>query len=753
MKIKELLNTEVENAKLEMDPNGHIRVTFDKEELPAVNSWLKSEMDRAYEDWTPRWNDSLECIETYKTVKIDIPDSGGKSVYPAPIARIPADQRIAAVYNTVIKPDAIFSIDAYLNASYPVPAVAPQGAAGVPVAPVPVEQANAEEIAHRMEQGYKFILRERVKLPQKLLKGIRGAVIGSPYWWKVCADPEEKTTFGPKVDGATIDFNDKYEDTRQRGDIVKWYLVPYTNCMMPIDAESVDDSPWFSERDPSTPSDLAKQHASGKLFLIDAATAEAVASSTVDRLDEFTQRSESTTQSKRASEPIKVCDTWKVWFYRTVRYVDPQQPTDDKGKKFYKIKKLSLVGSFHRTSGQLLNCYLNQNDSQSRQYVLVDEMEDGESTVRRQIYQQTMFTYAAQSEIMSAHIANTPGFWHDPHNPDVADFFAGNKVVQTGQHVPGKKDIDWGTATFGEKHYSMLQLMQFFQSMSQLDSRQNDFTMGGRPPGRTSPNTVSQVYERAEETQNMFLSRLSDRLSQLLRWDMETRRQYQPLGEVLPQWNPQAKARVDIPFRFPVGDVMDNFRVALTAADNMLSQERDPQQIMMRKQALMQDGEYVAQVIGAILNLQSPLPPQGVALYAKIINRVQKMTRQLMAQMVSDEEDYDLTPELMALIAERNQAIEAQQSQPPQPPQPEIKISLSGQLTPEQEAAAAAQKGLGGMNAPTGPPNGQGAPAPAGPGPQQHPAAPVGPPPQRPVLVPHPVPSGPPSGPPAGPLG
>lgn len=741
MKLSDLLDADIDSIKLTMDTNGHYRVQFSDDELIEVNSFLKSELERTYDDWIPIWNRSVENSETYRTVKIPIPD-GGQSVYPAPIARIPADQIIASVYNAIMRPSkAIFSCDAYLAADYDVPGqpIAPPPPPppdpSQPPPPPPPQQATAEKqtsenCAHVMEQGYDFVVRERIGFGPKLMRGVRGAVIGSPFWWKVVADPQQHTSLSTKVSGAVINLDDKYEETSLRGDIVKWYLVPFTNGMMPIeylyDEQGIDRAPWFAERStPMLPLELGKRYAAGELFLIkDDAEAEQLAATTVDLVDEFRSRSDQSTAKKSAAKPVQVIPNWLVWFYREAKYIDPNEPADNSGKPLWKIKKLSLVGDYHLASGKLMTCWLNSYEHQCRPYELVDQMDDGDCTVDRMRYHQQMFTYAMQSEIKSAFIANNLLYWHDPNNPDIAAFFANHKTISAGDHIPGIVDKDWGTTAAGEKHFSMQPLSQFILNMSQLDSRENDFTMGGRPPGRTPAATTAQVYQHAEEVKTMFLARLSLKFSRLLRLDAETRRQYQPLGEILPVWDADHKTTIEIPFRFPVGDVLDNFRFALTAADEALSDERDPQKIMLNKQAVMADGEYVAKIVAAIINLTNPLPQEGVALFAKIIERDQNLMRKMMAPMVTDEENYDLMPEIEALIAARNAALQAKMAQPPpppQPPQPQVKVVLSGQLSPDQTAS---EIGAGGQNAqsPSGP-QPPAAPGGAGGGPAPPPSA------------------------------
>jgi len=745
LKLSDLLSYEVEAVELEMDTNGHTRVIFSDEELIKVNAFLKTSMDTTYEDWVPIWNRSVENKETYRTIKVPIPD-GGRSMYPAPIARIPADQIIASVYNAAMRPRPVFSFDAYLKAVYDVPGqqvpMPPMPAApGMDAPPAPrnivtAEKQTAELAAHRLEQGYDFVMRERIQIGPKLMRGIKGAVTGSPYWWKVVADPSERTSANAKSDGVYIDLDDKYEETRMQGDLVKWYLVPFTNGMMPVeflyDEDGIDRAPWFAERKYMRPDETAKRFAAGELFLVkDDAEAISLSAATVDAVDEFRTRAAQSTERKSASKQTQMVPNWLTWFFWDVKYVDPQDPTTADGKKKWKQKRLSLVGDFHLGSGKLMTCWMNDYEHRCRPYELVDQMDEGDCTVDRMLYHQTMFTYAAQSEIKGAHIAGTLLYWYDPNAPDVAAYFDAHKVIYPGEHIPGIKDKEWGTCAAGEKHYSMLELLKFFLSMSQLDSKENEFTAGGKPSGRTPVGTAEKAYEHAEQVKTMFLARLSLKLSRLLRLDAETRRQFQPLGETLPVWDEDEKATIEIPFRFPVGDVLDNFRIALTAADEALSEEKDPQQIMMRKQALMSDGEYIAKIIAAIVNIDKPLPQSAVSAFAKIIERDQQMMRKLMGQIVTDEENYDLMPEIEAIIHERNEALKAKLQQPPQPPKVPVKLSITGKMTPEQEVAAAENAGIG-----AGETNAQSA---SGPNPNlpaaggNNAGAPSGPPQQPPV--------------------
>jgi len=743
----DLLEAEIESVKLETDTNGYIRVMFSDEELKEINSYLTTELTTTYNDYLPIWANAVENLETYKAIRMTIPESG-PAIYPAPLARIPADQVIASTYNDVVRPRPIFAWDAYLNAQYDVPQ-APQptpppqpGQPPTPPPPIQAAKMTAEDIAKRLRQGYEFIVRERIQFPKKLLKAVGSAVKGCPYYWKVSARPNESTKLVPKVAGAIVDLDDKYESTRMRGDIVQHELVPFFNFMKPLDQDEIETSPWCGERTTHRPDEIIKRWAAKELFLLeDEEEAKKLASDTADLFDPYRARAASTTEKKTPQTPTQVCDVWLTWFYWTVRY-----KSKDDGQTH--VKRMNLIGDFHRTGGKMMNCFVNQYEHQERPYEIIDQMDDGGSTVENMRYHQTVFTHCTQAEIKNAFHANNFLKWYDPFDTTLEAFFKANTVLSSGDSVPGEFGKAWGVARMGAEHYSLLEFMKFVLTMSQLDSKQNKYTSGD-PGGRTPAYTMKQALQQAGEEPNLFLHRLSNKFSRIMRLDAETRRQFQPLGEVLPMWDDEAKKTVEVPFQLPVGDVLDNFRCALTASDEALAQEQDPQVIMAKKQALMTDGEYIAKVLTPILNTQTPIPPELVAIFAKIIRRDQKALMELIGSTTTEEDAYDLTKELDAFIDARNKQVQMQQQmdmeikhaqmqnggQAQQGPAPQIKVSLKGELTPAQEDAAAQALGIGGTSAQMPPTGSQGAVPPGGPGNPGGPPQPGG----QPAIPPRPI--------------
>jgi hypothetical protein len=687
-RFADLLDAKIPSAKLEMDVDGRVRVLFTAEELTKVNSFLKEELDRTYTDYTPLWDQAVTNIETYKAVKIDIPDGGGKSVYPAPIARIPADQIIASTFNSMMRARPIFSIDAYLSKQYPVPQapVAPPptlpGMAPVPPPPLEIETVSADDIARAFERGYDFIARERVQFPKKALRSIGGAVKGCPYWWKVVARPDVKTKLAPKVDGAILDFEDKYEYTRNRGDLIQHDLIPYWNGMKPLDQDEIATADWFGERIPMRGNELLRKWNDDELFLVaDDAEATLLAQALTELYDPFKARV-AAAEKKTTQSPTMRADVWLTWFYWDVSYIDPT----DKKKH---LKRLNCLGDFHRTNGKLMNCFLNQYEHQERPYELIDQIEETDSTVERMVFHQTMFTYMAHAEVKSAFHANNMSYGYDPDNPAMAAYFGGKRKIGMGENIPGIPEKDFAVFRAGDGHYSLLGHLKFFLDMSQLDSKQSKLATGADLPGRTPSSTMEQVLSRAEQEPILFLARLSQKFSRIVRLDLETRRQFQPLGEVLPMWDEKEKSTIELPFRFPVGDVMDNFRIALTAADEELRKEHDPEQLMMKKNAVMQDGEYVVKAIVPLIDMQRPITPATTDLIVKIITRDQELLRRLVEMTDTDADNFDLTKEIRAIVAEHNQMIAQQQLAAQQAAQAAQQQQMMGvQNAPSQAAGA-----------------------------------------------------------------
>ena len=643
---KRVLDLKRDSGKLELDEKGYTKFIPSNEELGRINSYISEELERAIEDHEPLWAEAADNVRTYKATKITI--DGGDSILPAPIARIPADQIIARTFNQVMRHRPVFSFDPYFKGEYPV-AVPTETVdpTGMPMmAPVAVP-TDAETISRGLENGVEFKIRERIDFPDIALKTIRAAVVGAPYYIKICADPKYKTFQEPKVNGAFIDLNDKSERTVAKGDVVQWYLVSYFNAVKPVDEDDVDESPWFGERDPESALAFRTKAMTGEYFLVADEDVDKLATMTSEAFSPFAQEIKATTEKKAPQKPKLAIDKWIISFRWPVRYKDESGETV--------VKELDFIAPYHRLGKKALAIHVNPYDDKSRGYVLVDQMDDGDSTVGILKFFQTVSTHILQAEIKNAFHANNFSYWYDPDSEHAAQF-EGSKRMSIGINVKGKYDEDWGVARVGAEHYSMLPLLQFCMGMGQQASNVSSYEQGDSIPGRTPAQTVAQILEQGAAQPVLFLRRLNRAYTKAMRLYLERMRQFQPMGETLPMLDEEGKSIIEIPFRFPVGEVLDNFRISLTAADEAAAKEHEFEQQAMRLNLFQQFASFVAGIAGPISNPNAT--PAQLGFFQQTIEAAQKIFDRIIGQDRTDEESFDLASASRAIVEERQMAMQ-----------------------------------------------------------------------------------------------
>ena len=657
--LSQIVEDGTATGKMEMDARGHVRFIPNDAELASIETYLADELTRTLDDYAPIFQDAADSISTYRCTKKMI-EGSGRAILPAPIARIPADHIIAGEFNAIMRARPVFSFDAYSPGEFPVVIPSPPPEEGFPAAipqgtPMQVRK-NAEEIGKNLERGFEFKIRERLDFETKLFKSVRAAVIGCPFWWKTCADPQYRDVMGPKAGGAFIDLKTKYS-FRQEGEVVQVYLVPFFNFIKPLDIndDDLDEGPWCAERRACEPNDIIRGFYSKEYFLIKTLVdAERIAKNVSDVHNPYQQAIAAVTEKKSPSKQRQLCDRWLVWFYRDARF------EDENGDE--QVRRLNLLGDFHLGEKRLLNCFLNPNDHQSRPYVLVDQMEESDSTVKILRWHQDVATHIMQAQIKNAFIANNINYWCNPES-SAYDYFKSHPAIGPGEVLlpDGVKDTDWGSFSAGTEHESLLPTWSAVVSEARAASTVSSVRSGETIPGRTPAATMSQSLEQGAQQDLLFLRRLSRKLSRIVRLYLETARQFQPMGETIPIFDPVQKQLIEIPFRFPVGDVLDNYRIALTAADDALRAERNVEQIATWKAVLMQDSEFVAKVATAMIDQRAT--PAMMALFEKTLTRNEKLVTRMIQLSDTDEADFDLTEEINALVKEKELAAQMMRAQ------------------------------------------------------------------------------------------
>jgi hypothetical protein len=631
-------------------------------------------MDRAKQNLAPRFAAAAENLEAYQPAQLRLQDSQGQALAPSPSVRTPCDQIIANTVNGILRPRPVFSFDAYFAAEYQVlipVQVSELRISGLPVDPSVPDDAqvgapltvDAERVSRRFEQGVDFCLRERMDFPYHLHRAVYLAVAGSPPYWKTWYEPKPHTYIGIKKQSGFVDTNDVEERYSENG-CIHFAIVPFQNVLRPNIDDDMDDLEWYAERlKPWTPDMLTEKYENGELFLIkDAETAKVFATTTVTNpKDESEQRTDSTIR-KYDPTPASVgtCDVWEVPFDAYLKIVDP----DDLEAK-PKVRKFSLVGNYHYGQRKFMSIIRNPYNHQRRWLVPITQFIDGSSTVDVLKPAQQLLTQIAQSELKSGFLANNPIGGYDPHSTDTAAFMSElrDKPLPHPLIVPGVAGKDFSFSQAGFQHESLVPLWDRIEAATQNASRITDYDAGNRVVSHTSPSTVAQMLERGGQPQVLFLRLLDRALRKVVRLYLEVSRQFKPLGEDIPVRDPETKQIVNVPFYYPIGDVLDNFQITTTAASEAIARERDVEQQLMIGQANRDHMANAVQIATAIIDpkMQQIDPKVASALidlFRRALESSQALFDRIIGPIRTDEEKFDALGPVESLIELQKAAIQ-----------------------------------------------------------------------------------------------
>ena len=116
--LKHAIELDSDSGKFELGETGYTHFIPSDDELKSINQWLSTEHDIAEEEYVPIYQDAAENLETYKTSKTQDIIEGEPAILPAPVARIAVDQVVALMFNTIIRPTPIVSIQPSFSDEY-----------------------------------------------------------------------------------------------------------------------------------------------------------------------------------------------------------------------------------------------------------------------------------------------------------------------------------------------------------------------------------------------------------------------------------------------------------------------------------------------------------------------------------------------------------------------------------------------------------------------------------------------------------
>jgi hypothetical protein len=474
----------------------------------------------------------------------------------------------------------------------------------------------------------------------------------SPTWVKVCREKKKRAIIAPKIKGAFLDVSEKNEYDVS-GEEVHIYNVPVYNVLRPNLDQDIDELDWLAELDPKTPEQVTRAYHAEEYFLIkDDAEADKLAKLTSDTTDPAKVQTDASTKNYAPETRKGACDIRDVSFYRNLRVVDPET-----GQKT--IKRFLLQGYFHYTAKRLLSCHRWSYEHQRRNLVPFEQCLDGGSTTGNVKWHQKVHTYAAHAEIKNAWHANNVLYRLDPDAPN-AESLAKRKSPFSSGDVVLAADGEFAAVRPGTEHGTLLNFMGYIKADAQEASKVSDFEAGRSIPGRTPSSTVQQILEKGGLSGDLFMLMLGERVSKVMRLYLETVRQYQPLGETIPIVDEETRQIIELPMRYPVGEVLDNFRISLTAADEALAKEHSPEEVAVFLQVYQSHTQFVASIAGPMADQRAT--PAMTDLFKRIIEGEQVVFNQLVSMVRSDtKEKFDLRPAVAAIEQEKLQMMQQMQ--------------------------------------------------------------------------------------------
>ena len=634
------------SGKFTLDESGHTRFEPSDDELKAINDWISRETEIAEEEYKPLYAEWADSIETYKAAQSQDIIDGEQPIMPAPLARIAVDQLVAWEFNTIMRPTPIASFQPYFNDEYDVVVPPPPELAAqmMQMGQAPTIKKSAEDTAYYIEAGYDYKLRESLKFSCVLRDGLTDMAVVGKCYAKVCREKVDRPLLQPKKNGVFIDLYEKEEEYVRSGDSVKWYSVPVFNILKRLHEDDLDEAEMLQERTPCSAEKFRGRCLSGEYWLVPDEKIDELARQVGDvKTDE--QKRVDGTQGKNSPLPKNMVDVRLVWFHRYLKFKD-----ETTGQKT--VRRVSLMGDYHAGARQMVNIFRNPYDHQLRPYAVGYQLKDphsdsGSSTTSISKYFQKVATHLVQAEIKNVFLANNFTPWYIEDGPS-AESFAGGVKLRPGKAVVGEYGKDWGVAPIGAEHQSTVPLLNVMRGWCREAQNMSTLESGDSMPSRTPSSSISQVLQQGLQQPLMFLRGIDEWVKRLLLLDLETRKQYEPMGETIPTRDPETRETINVPFRFPLGEVARNFRISLTACDEALAREHEPEQLMTLLSLWQQFTQFVASVVGP---MQQASPAQQ-QLFMRIVDGGQLLFDRIVTLMRTDKQKFDMSKAIGAIKQE-----------------------------------------------------------------------------------------------------
>lgn len=527
---------------------------------------------------------------------------------------------------------------------------------------------TSEELATSYELAFEKIFKEQLNFRTWIKGTIKEGFICGKSYSKVNYQRDYANIKVPKTTLSEDGYVETIYDAKtrvKRGESCHIYRVPVFNILKPIDQPDIQTCDWISELIPMGTMELRSKLGKEYTFLDPARFEEAIKATTEEyRPDADKQVSEM--GYKHSVRPTKKLEMYEVWFDWPVR----MDKIDENGKKKGTVTVVTaLQGIYHMGIKSFLCVYQNWNSHGQRPYsVFYEEEEDGRDDVvctvdkikRHAALISQFFHIDAQNAIQMSNV----NWFSDPDSPSF-DLLSETEDYP-GRVIPRSHPDEVEKVDIGRQHPGLLAHSQYLAEDMRSVVNLSIYEEGMHIPGRTAAAAIKQIMDAGYQKPLTTLMSLSDFVADAIRLWVETKRQFEPLGEVVNVLDPKSNEINQIPIRYPTDVPLDMFKIGLTAADEFLTNDGDPERRMMMNDLVIKNNQSLAQVLGALVDTKAP--QSLVDAFGEMAETQVASVKYVFEAFIKDTERFVMSEDrVKGILAEREQALANQNAGGPPP--------------------------------------------------------------------------------------
>lgn len=688
--IGALEDGDVDSGRFELSEDGYYEKYLPgTSEREALHTFVYDYIKALETDNAQILRDVADNIDAYRAK----PKSVGSNADEDPVITIPLigskiDQLVSFEVVTLTRPRPVVTIDPYEDDIYEVLTketinVGDEG----PMEMGATTTFDSEEVAATLESGVDYKLRERMPLVKTLKKISMDLKVANYSVLKVVYDTRQsvyRQNVVKRLPGGFARVDGTEERILRGKDSARINNVGLFAFLAPVDCD-VEDAELLCELTPLSTTAVREGLSTGEYWYPKRDEWDGIVKHTTKDF-KLTQDPERTL--KDASGAVERHDVREVWF----QWAPEVTEYDDEGKSYRVRKLMSMCGLFHMGAKCFLTLYRNPYHHGMPPYILVTEDEERRrrpelSLVGRVRVHQALISQCFHTDISNAYQASNFDIFCNP------DSDAWTSIKEQGRR-PGRliprydeKEVEMRQA--GANHPGLGSQIGYLSQNLTDTLGVSPYEEGSVIPGRTPADSIRQILQAGLQRPLMTLSAISDGMGRAIRMYLRVLKQFEPYGEIIPTKDPETREKLRIPFRHPVEEVLDNFRIALTAADEELAKEADQEQRIMMFNLIRDAGSTFAQMAGAMADVTAS--PAITGMFAEIFQNLNRALKLVIEPVRKDVKKFVPSDQsLQNLLMEKQQAV----------------------IAAMQQQAMMAQMGGGGGN-----PTGGGGPVSAGAGP------------------------------------